>query len=143
MLSGCWATRAALRRLTSSRRLIRSRERSLPKARGAENSAGESLLRILPGNRHLSLATARNFLGATARSRVPRHWNEAVHFLERWEQVSIRARRYKPRLNCAPANALRSCFSWAKGKTESKCASHWAVIARRTWTQCWPTLRAV
>jgi len=66
------ATRAALRRLTSSRRLIRSRERSLRKARGVENSAGESLLRILPGNRHLSLATARNFLGATARSRVPR-----------------------------------------------------------------------
>jgi len=81
----------------------------------------------LAGNRHLSLATARNFLGATARSRVPRHWNEAVHFLERWEQVSIRARRYKPRLNCAPANALRSCFSWAKGKTESKVRESLAV----------------
>src|SRR5258708_29289381 len=132
MLSGCWATRAALRRLTSSRRLIRTRERSLRKARGAENSAGESLLRILPGNRHLSLATARNFLGATARLSVRLRWNEAVHFLERWEQVSIRARRYKPRSNCALANALRSCFSWAKRKTESKGARYSAVIARRT-----------
>src|SRR5258708_25210426 len=117
MLSGCWATRAALRRLTSSRRLIRSRERSLRKARGAENSAGESLLRILPGNRHHSLATARNFLGATERSRVPRHWNEAVHFLGRGEQVSIRARRYKPRLNCAPADARGSCFFLGQRET--------------------------
>src|SRR6266849_5711137 len=132
MLSGCWATRAALRRLTSSRRLIRSRERSLRKTRGAENSAGASPLRILPGNRHLSLATARNFLGATARLSVRLRWYEVVHFLERWEQVLIRARRYKPRLNCAPAQARKSCFSWAKRKTESRCASCWAVIAPRT-----------
>ena len=63
MRNGYWAARAALRRPTSLRKLIRRRERCLHEARGAANSAGASLSPILPGSRLLAPATARSFSG--------------------------------------------------------------------------------
>ena len=72
-------------------------------ARSAWNGefGGRIASRIWPDAKLLSPATAPNFSAATELQSIPRRWNEARHFPERWAPASILAPRCKPCSNCA------------------------------------------
>ena len=123
MRSGCWAVRAVLRRHYIITEIDSQTGALFARSTWGGEFGGRVAFADLAGKQTSFTGDRTEFLGRNGTlANVLRRWSEAAHFLERLEQVSIRAQRFKPRLNCVPAREAEIVFFLGQAENREQSA---------------------